>query len=58
MSKERKIKIVPGKGENIKISDVQEHLNIEKPDDENIEKDKIIIPNKKCTFLDALYSIP
>ena len=47
MSKERKIKIVAGKGENIKISDVQEHLNIEKPDDENIEKDKIIIPNKK-----------
>ena len=47
MSKERKIKIVPGKEENIKISDVQEHLNIEKPDDENIEKDKIIIPNKK-----------
>ena len=47
MSKERKKKIVPGKGENIKISDVQEHLNIEKPDDENIEKDKIIIPNKK-----------
>ena len=47
MSKERKIKIVTGKGENIKISDVQEHLNIEKPDDENIEKDKIIIPNKK-----------
>ena len=45
MSKERKI--VPGKGENIKISDVQEHLNIEKPDDENIEKDKIIVPNKK-----------
>ena len=37
MSKER----------NIKISDVQEHLNIEKPDDENIEKDKIIVPNKK-----------
>lgn len=47
MSKERKIKIVLGKGENIKISDVQEHLNIEKPDDENIEKDKIIVPNKK-----------
>ena len=47
MSKERKIKIVPGKGENINISDVQEHLNIEKPDDENIEKDKIIVPNKK-----------
>ena len=47
MSKERKIKIVSGKGENIKIYDVQKHLNIEKPDDENIEKDKIIIPNKK-----------
>ena len=47
MSKERKIKIVPGKGENIKISDVQEHLNIEKPQDEIVEKDKIIIPTKK-----------
>jgi|GEM_PF-2073882 hypothetical protein len=47
MSKKNKIKVVPGKGKNIKISDIKEHLGIEKPQDEIVEKDKIIIPTKK-----------
>ena len=47
MSKKNKIKVVPGKGKNIKISDIKEHLEIEKPQDEIVEKDKIIIPTKK-----------
>ena len=47
MSKKNKIKVVPGKGKNIKISDIKEHLEIEKPQDEIVEKDKIIILLKK-----------
>lgn len=46
MSKQRKIKIVPGKGENINISEIKEHLDLEKPQDD-VDKDKIIIPTKK-----------
>ena len=46
-NKKNKIKVVPGKGKNIKISDIKEHLEIEKPQDEIVEKDKIIIPTKK-----------
>ena len=47
MSKKNKIKVVPGKGKNIKISDIKEHLEIEKPQDEIVEKDKIIIQKNK-----------
>lgn len=46
MPNSKKIKIVPGKGKNIKISDVQEHLNIEKPKDD-VNKEKIVIPKEK-----------
>lgn len=46
MGNSKKIKIVSGKGKNIKISDVKEHLNIEKPE-ETIKKQKVIIPKQK-----------
>lgn len=46
MSDSKKIKIVPGKGKNLKISDIKDHLNIEKPK-EKVDKDKIIIPTEK-----------
>lgn len=49
MSKNKKINVIPGEG-NIKISKVEEHLEIEKPEDENIDKNKIIIPEKKDSF--------
>lgn len=47
MPKQNKIKIISGKGKNIKISDVKEHLNIEKPEDDIVDKDKIIVPTTK-----------
>ena len=47
MQKNNKIKIVSGNGKNIKISDVDDYLDIEKPQDEIVNKDKIIIPTKK-----------
>lgn len=46
MAKQKKIKIIPGKGENINISEIKEHLDLEKPQDD-VDKDKIIIPKKK-----------
>lgn len=46
MANSKKIKVVSGKGKNIKISDVQEHLNIEKPK-EDVNKEKIVIPKEK-----------
>ena len=47
MQKNNKIKIVSGNGKNIKISDVDDYLDIEKPQDEIVDKDKIIFPTKK-----------
>lgn len=46
MGNSKNIKIVPGNGKNLKISDIKEHLNIEKPK-EDTDKDKIIIPKEK-----------
>ncbi len=46
MGNSKKIKIVSGNGKNLKISDVKDHLDIEKPK-EDINKEKIIIPNNK-----------
>lgn len=46
MANSKRIKVVPGKGKNLKISNVKDHLNIEKPK-EDIKKDKIIIPTEK-----------
>lgn len=46
MADSKKIKVVPGKGKNLKISNIKDHLNIEKPK-EDVEKDKIIIPTEK-----------
>lgn len=43
MGKTKKIKIVSGNGKNLKISDIKDHLDIEKPK-EDVDKDKIIIP--------------
>ena len=46
MTNSKKIKVIPGKGKNLKISDVKEHLNIEKPR-EDVKKEKIVIPKQK-----------
>lgn len=46
MANSKKIQVVPGKGKNLKISEVKEHLNIEKPK-EDTKKEKIIIPKNK-----------
>ncbi len=46
MPKSKKIKIVSGDGKDINISDIKEHLDIEKPE-KKVEKEKIIIPNNK-----------
>lgn len=47
MANSKKIKVVSGKGKNIKISEVKEHLNIEKPKEDNIKKGNIVIPKQK-----------
>lgn len=47
MKNTKKIQVVSGKGKNIKISDVQEHLDIEKPHQEEKKKQNIIIPTNK-----------
>ena len=46
MANSKKIKVIPGKGKNLKISDVKDHLNIEKPQ-EDVKKEKIVIPKQK-----------
>lgn len=46
MANSKKIKIVPGKGKNLNISNVNDHLNLDKRKDD-IEKEKIIIPKQK-----------
>ena len=46
MANSKKIKVVSGKGKNLKISNVKDHLDIEKPK-EDVEKEKIIIPTEK-----------
>lgn len=46
MANSKKIKVVPGKGKNLKISNVEDHLEIEKPK-EDVDKEKIIIPTEK-----------
>lgn len=42
----KKIKIVPGNGKDLNISDVKDHIKMDKKK-ENINKDKIIIPTEK-----------
>jgi len=42
----KKIKIVSGNGKDLNISDVKDHIKMDKKK-ENITKDKIIIPTEK-----------
>lgn len=46
MANSKKIKVVPGKGKNLNISDIKDHLDLEKPKDD-VDKEKIIIPTEK-----------
>lgn len=46
MSEEKKIKIVSGTGKDIDISDVKDHIKLEKKKKE-VDKNKIIIPGRK-----------
>lgn len=46
MANSKKIKVVSGKGKNLKVSNVKDHLDIEKPK-EDVDKEKIIIPTEK-----------
>ena len=46
MSEKKEIKIVPGTGKDIDISDVKDHIKLEKKKKE-VDKNKIIIPGRK-----------
>ena len=46
MDKNKKIKVVSGNGENLNISPVYDHIDIERPKKEK-EKKKIVIPKEK-----------
>ena len=43
---DKEIKIVTGNGKDLNISDVQDHIKIDKKKEE-VNKDKIIIPTEK-----------
>lgn len=43
---EKKIKIVSGNGKDLNISDVKDHIKLNKKKEE-VNKDKIIIPTEK-----------
>ncbi len=43
---EKKIKIIPGNGKDLNISDVKDHIKLDKKKEE-VNKDKIIIPTEK-----------
>ena len=43
----KKIVVVSGDGTELDISEVHNHLNIEKPNTDTPNKDKIVIPPKK-----------
>lgn len=43
---DNKIKIVSGNGKDLDISDVRDHIKMDKKKDE-VNKDKIIIPTEK-----------
>lgn len=42
-----KIVVISGDGKDLEISKVHNHLNVEKPNSEKPEKDKIVIPPQK-----------
>ena len=46
MANSKKIKIVSGKGKNLNISNVNDHLKLDKRKD-NVKKEEIIIPKQK-----------
>lgn len=46
MANSKKIKIVSGTGKDLNISDVKEHIKLDKKKEE-VDKKKIIIPTKK-----------
>ena len=46
MSEKKKIKVIPGKGNELDISPVYQHLEVEKPKEEK-KKEKIIIPKER-----------
>ncbi|MBQ3408341.1 MAG: hypothetical protein IJH12_03950 [Clostridia bacterium] len=43
---DKEIKIIPGNGKDLNISDIKDHIKIDKKKEE-INKDKIIIPTEK-----------
>lgn len=46
MDKNKKIKVVSGNGEDLNISPVYDHIDIERPKEQK-EKKKIVIPKEK-----------
>ena len=46
MANSKKIKVVPGTGKDLKITDIKYHIKLDKKKEE-IDKKKIIIPTKK-----------
>lgn len=43
----KNIKIVSGNGKDLNISDIKDHIKLNKKKKEEINKDKIIIPTEK-----------
>ncbi|MBR2744675.1 MAG: hypothetical protein IKE01_05215 [Clostridia bacterium] len=46
MSNSKKIKIVSGDGKKLKISEVEDHIKLDKKN-KDVDKNKIIIPTEK-----------
>lgn len=46
MANSKEIKVIPGNGKELNISDIKEHIKIDKKKEE-IDKKKIIIPSEK-----------
>ena len=56
--KSNKIKIVTGDGKDLDISKVYEHLNVDEPNSEVNDSNKIIIPpSKKNNIKNRIYNI-
>ena len=46
MGNSKEIKVIPGNGKDLNISDIKEHIKFDKKKEE-IDKKKIIIPSEK-----------
>lgn len=47
MDEKKKIEVITGNGKNLDISPVYQHIEVEKPKDEDGKKEDIVIPEEK-----------